>query len=234
MRKQLMLLPPSCLVTKPAGVIVITDTTYFGRQFGYLVVMISGSTKVIYYKRILSETAELYLQAKLAILRLGFEITAVVIDGRTGVKQVFGEYPVQICHFHQKQTIKKYLTSRPKLEMSKELWAVVHVLGIVSREFFSALLFTWYEYWEKVLKERTYQADGKKWNYTHKRVRSAYHSLEKNLPNLYTYEKNQGLCIPTTTNELDGRFSYLKELVRIHRGAKRELKYKIIEEVLAS
>jgi len=195
------------LVTKPAGVIVITDTTYFGRQFGYLVVMISGSTKVIYYKRILSETAELYLQAKLAILRLGFEITAVVIDGRTGVKQVFGEYPVQICHFHQKQTSKKYLTSRPKLEMSKELWAVVHVLGIVSREFFSALLFTWYEYWEKVLKERTYQADGKKWNYTHKRVRSAYHSLEKNLPNLYTYEKNQGLCIPTTTNELDGRFS---------------------------
>jgi hypothetical protein len=40
------------------------------------------------------------------------------------------------------------------------------------------------------------------------------------------------LNIPNTTNSLDGCFAYLKELVRVHRGSRRELKIKIIEEIL--
>jgi hypothetical protein len=41
-----------------------------------------------------------------------------------------------------------------------------------------------------------------------------------------------GLNIPNTTNSLDGCFSYLKELVKIHRGSRKDLKRKIIEEIL--
>jgi hypothetical protein len=53
-----------------------------------------------------------------------------------------------------------------------------------------------------------------------------------NLPYLFTYEKYPGLNIPTTANSLDGCFAYLKELVRVHRGSKRNLKDKIIENIL--
>ena len=45
-------------------------------------------------------------------------------------------------------------------------------------------------------------------------------------------KKYPGLNIPNTTNSLDGCFAYLKELVRVHRGSKRSLKKKIIEEIL--
>jgi hypothetical protein len=33
-------------------------------------------------------------------------------------------------------------------------------------------------------------------------------------------------------NSLDGCFAYLKELVRVHRGSTRNLKMKIIDEIL--
>jgi hypothetical protein len=46
------------------------------------------------------------------------------------------------------------------------------------------------------------------------------------------YEKYPELNIPNTTNSLDGCFAYLKELVRVHRGSRRDLKDKIIEEIL--
>jgi hypothetical protein len=56
--------------------------------------------------------------------------------------------------------------------------------------------------------------------------------LRLNLPYLFTYQKHQELAIPNTTNSLDGCFAYLKELVRVHRGSSRDLKIKIIEEIL--
>jgi len=68
--------------------------------------------------------------------------------------------------------------------------------------------------------------------YTHKRLRSAYRSLKINLPYLFTYQKYPQLNIPNTTNSLDGCFAYLKELVRVHRGANKGRKRKIIHDIL--
>jgi hypothetical protein len=53
-----------------------------------------------------------------------------------------------------------------------------------------------------------------------------------NLPYLFTYQKHPDLNIPNTTNSLDGCFAYLKELVKVHKGSKKSLKRKIIEEIL--
>ena len=69
-------------------------------------------------------------------------------------------------------------------------------------------------------------------HYTHERLRSGARSLRTNLPFLFTYERYPELNIPNTTNSLDGCFAYLKELVRVHRGSKRDLKDKIIEDIL--
>ncbi|MCX5807730.1 MAG: hypothetical protein NT010_16945, partial [Proteobacteria bacterium] len=97
---------------------------------------------------------------------------------------------------------------------------------------FIASLDTWYMQWSSFLKERTTDPITGKWHYTHKRLRSAYRSLRLNLPYLFTYQKHPELKIPNTTNSLDGCFAYLKELLRVHRGSTRNLRNKIIEEVL--
>ncbi|MEW6408460.1 MAG: hypothetical protein AB1465_07440, partial [Patescibacteria group bacterium] len=58
-------------------------------------------------------------------------------------------------------------------------------------------------------------------------------SITKNLPILYTYQKYPELNIPNTTNSLDGTFSHLKDMLRIHRGLKRTQKLKMIDEILS-
>lgn len=163
---------------------------------------------------------------------MGYTIQAIVLDGRPGVRQLFSDIPVQMCHFHQKQIITRYLTNNPKLEAGIELKKLVTVLCETTGQDFTAALDAWYGTWSSFLKERTTDPFTGRWHYTHKRLRSAYRSLKLNLPFLFTYEKHPGLKIPNTTNSLDGCFAYLKELVRVHRGSKRDLKGKIIEEIL--
>ena len=46
---------------------------------------------------------------------------AIVCDGRRGLTQAFGGIPVQMCMFHQRAIIRRYLTLKPKLEASKRL-----------------------------------------------------------------------------------------------------------------
>ncbi|HSW62829.1 MAG TPA: hypothetical protein VLH56_05930 [Dissulfurispiraceae bacterium] len=52
------------------------------------------------------------------------------------------------------------------------------------------------------------------------------------LPSLFTYQKHPELNIPNTTNSLDGLFAHLKDLLRVHRGLKKDLKNKIIADFL--
>lgn len=163
---------------------------------------------------------------------MGYTIKAIVLDGRPGVRQLFSDIPVQMCHFHQKQIITRYLTNNPKLEASIELKKLTKVLCETNEKDFTTVLDTWHDRWYFFIRERTIDPVTGRWHYTHKRLRSAYRSLKVNLPYLFTYEKYPELNMPNTTNSLDGCFAYLKELVRVHRGSKKVLKDKIIEEIL--
>jgi len=123
---------------------------------------------------------------------------------------------------------------RPKLEAAIELRNITANLTSIDKEKFIHILDLWHTKWVDFLKERTINPENpRRWFYTHKRVRSAYGSLKSNLPYLFTYKDYPTLEIPNTTNSLDGYFAHLKELTKIHRGAKRELKSKIINEILA-
>ena len=218
----------------PQEVVLILDATFFKRIFGVLVVRAPHLKKNIYWKEIAGETINEYLETRIAVEKMGFKIKAVIIDGRPGVRNLFLDVPVQMCHFHQKQIINRYLTLRPKLQAAIELRAITANLCHTNKEKFTHILDLWHEKWVDFLKERTINHDNpRRWFYTHKRVRSAYRSLNSNLPYLFTYKDYPDLEIPNTTNSLDGYFSHLKELTRIHRGAKRELKSKIIDEILA-
>jgi hypothetical protein len=137
-----------------------------------------------------------------------------------------------MCHFHQKAIINRYLTRRPRLQAGKELRSLVMTLCRTNEKDFNEALQMWHETWQPFLKERTIEIGTKRWYYTHKRLRAAYRSLKNNLPHLFTYQRYPELNIPNTTNSLDGSFAHLKELVKLHRGLKLDLKLKIIHAYL--
>lgn len=180
------------------------------------------------------ETVADYQRGRMAIQKLGFKIKAIVLDGRSGVRNLFSDIPVQMCHFHQKQIIQRYLTLHPKLEAGIELKAIVDTLTSAKEEIFTQEFTAWCDKWNDFLKERTVNPITKRWSYTHKRVRSARHSLKTNLPFLFTYQRYPELNIPNTTNALEGNFSWLKQDVNIHRGMTRQLRDKLIEHILTN
>lgn len=187
----------------------------------------------LYWTEVATETAAVYQEGRQILEELGYAFVAIVLDGRRGIREVFGDIPVQICHFHQLAASKRYLTSRPKLEAGIELRAVALSLPKLNEELLSQALDEWRVKWQDFLKERTYTEDRKHWQYTHRRIRAAYRSLKTNLPYLFTYQKYPNLHIPNTTNSLDGSFSHLKGLLGLHRGLKCQRRWRIIQEVLA-
>lgn len=212
--------------------VAVMDCTFFGRVKGYLVVRDPHKSENVYWLEIARETIDEYMCARDTLESLGFVIKAVIADGRPGLKRLYENIPVQMCHFHQKQIITRYLTTRPKLQASIELRELVYVLLDADEKSFTNELVAWHTKWHEFLKEKTTNPETGKWHYTHKRLRSAHRSLKTNLPYLFTYRKYPELNIPNTTNSLDGFFAHLKELVRMHRGLKLDLKRKIIETKL--
>ena len=212
--------------------VAVMDCVFFGRKSGYLVVRDPHRKENVYWSEIERETLDEYQCARDTLESLGFVIRAVVADGKPGLKPLYEKIPVQMCHFHQKAIVTRYLTRRPRLEAGKELRKLVHDLGDSDDECLALELTAWHDKWREFLAERTTNPDNGKWHYTHKRLRSAHKSLKKHLPYLFTYLNHLDLDIPNTTNGLEGSFAYLKELVRVHRGIKPDLKRKMINSIL--
>jgi len=189
-----------------------------------------GNSGVILYKQYVKhETNKLYLTGIEEIARRGIKIQSIICDGRKGLLQLFNDIPVQMCNFHQIAIIRRYLTKKPKMQASKELWEHVLLLTKTDKESFEGGLMVWFCKWESFLNERKQDANGK-YRYVHKRLRSAYRSLKTNLPWLFTWYDNMGLNIPNTTNSIDGQFAELKNKLRNHNGLSIARKRKFIDE----
>ncbi|MEK7091913.1 MAG: hypothetical protein AAB900_02905 [Patescibacteria group bacterium] len=179
-----------------------------------------------------SETKENYALLRNNIESRGFRLTAVVLDGRTGIPRVFSDIPVQICQFHQLQIVRRKLTLRPETEAGQTLLAIGFSISKKNEATLAQELDVWFKKYGDFINERTYTVGTKRWRYTHRRVRSAHNSLKKNLPFLYTYQKHQELNIPNTTNSLDGYWSRVKNLLSAHRVKNKERIRKIATEIL--
>ena len=207
------------------------DTTYFGRKFGVMVFKNSLTGQILFKQYVKQETNKLYLSGIEEITRRGIKIQAIICDGRKGLLQLFDNIPIQMCHFHQVAIIRRYLTKRPKMQASKELWEHVLLLSRTDKESFVGGLKDWYDKWKDFLNERKIDASGKN-RYVHKRLRSAYRSLQTNLLWLFTWYDNMELKIPNTTNAIDGHFADLKNKLRNHNGLSIVRKKKFIDEFL--
>lgn len=217
----------------PGTVVLIPDTTFFGRDYGIMVCRDPHRKKNVYWQEVNAETAREYFKARKVLQQQGVAITAVVIDGRRGLKAVFADIPIQVCQFHQIAVVTRYLTRRPKLEAGKELRTIALLLTELSEEWFNKYLNDWHEKWKEFLKERTYSEDKKHWQYTHRRIRAAFRSLKTNAPYLFTYLKYPELKIPNATNSLDGYFGRMKKLLNVHNGLSRKNRYLFISEILS-
>lgn len=216
----------------PQLLVFAADVSFFSRGDGVLVFRSPRFKKNLFWKFVRGENPEIYRSARKELEAQGFIFQAVVLDGRRGVREVFSDIPVQMCHFHQKAILRRYLTLRPKLEAGQELLAIGRTLAFIEGEDFKKLLDEWFGRWYYFLKEKTFESDEKHWHYTHKKIRSAYHSLKNNLPYLFTFEKFPELKIPNTTNSLDGFFSKMKTLLRVHNGLSEERRNRVVCEIL--
>jgi hypothetical protein len=216
----------------PREIHVIADVVFFGRKYGVCVFRSPELKMNIGWAEVETETPFVYQLGKNHLEKLGYVITSITIDGKRGVASVFNDIPIQMCHFHQLQIITRYLTRKPKLEASKELRKIALTLTYSTEENFKKELDSWYKKWKVFLNEKTINPETGRWFFTHKRLRSAYRSLTTNLSYLFTYQKHPNLNISTTTNSLDGSFSHLKTLLRIHRGQTQIRRKKMIDEIL--
>ena len=204
------------------------DTTYWGREYGLMLFKdaITGRDLLWYFVK--NETNALYAQGVSELEGMGYEIPAVVFDGRTGLPAKFPGKKVQICQFHQQKTVRKYLTKKPKTEAAKELKQIVDMLTKTDKESFVGMFEGWCMKWDDYLKERTSDPGTGKSRYSHKRLRSAYLSIKRNLPLLFTWYDNFEMGIPNTTNLIDGHFSMLKRMLRSHNGLSQKRREKLI------
>ena len=127
-------------------------------------------------------------------------------------------------------TINRYLTRNPKLGIAIDLQKIIRNLTTTTEEKFTKKLDIWYAKYKDVLLEKSINLETQKSSYTHPKVVSAYKSLRKNTPYLFTYKKYPDLKINNTTNAIDGGvFSPMKKLIHVHAGLSKSLKLKMVD-----
>ena len=164
----------------------------------------------------------------------GFRIYWAVIDGMKGLAKALYPIPVQLCQFHQILTVRKYITQDPDIEASKALLDLVNNITKMDKESFIGAFNEWYVKYQDVLNERVHDRRIKKKTppYMRPKLRSAYFSVKRNMPLLWTFYDRSELGLPNTNNALEGLFSELKTKVRVHSGISKENRKKLLDELI--
>ena len=211
------------------------DTTYWGRRFGLMVIRDALRGRVLWRKYVTHETIADYMEGVDWLRSHGFKIYGAVIDGMKGLARALWPIPVQLCQFHQKMLIvRRYITQDPDIEASKVLLDLVGDITRMDKESFIGAFNEWYEKYQDVLNERVHDKRIKKKTppYMRPRLRSAYFSVKRNMPLLWTFYDRPETGLPNTNNALEGLFSDLKTKVRVHSGIGKENRRKLLDEYM--
>ena len=229
-RRKLDLIRVSRIISSSKSIVVLMDTTYWGRSFGVVTFKDWRTKRVLWRKFVRYERLSDYQEGVAWLETHNFKIEGIVCDGLKGMFQLFSCYRVQMCQYHQLRIVQRYLTRSPELPASKELLIIVNMLCHTDKESFIGAFEAWYKRWEAFLKERTIDKKTGKSHYVHKRMRSAYLSLKRNMPYLWTWYDHIDVGIPNTNNALEGMFTDLKTKLRNHAGLSKKRRKKFIDE----
>lgn len=217
--------------------VIAMDCTYFGREYGLLIVIDVHTGDCLYCQEIGHYETIMDYQRAIMCLRNEYHIypKACVTDGKKGMYSMLEYYHIkpQFCHFHQLQIVNKYLTKKPVLEPNIELRQIALSLTHVDHKTFYNMFNSWRWRYQVWLREKTYNPETGKREYTHQDTRKAARSLLVNLPYLFTFEYNPELNIPNTNNMLEGINSTIKDKLKRHRGMNKSLKLKLIRSFLS-
>jgi hypothetical protein len=157
------------------------------------------------------------------------------LEGMRGLAQALRPYPLQLCQFHQMLTVRHYLIQEPDLDASRELLELVNRITRMDKESFVREFREWYDRHKDVVDERVHDRRIKRKTppYMRPRLRSAYLSVKRNMPLLWTFQDFPNIGLPNTNNGLEGIFSDIKTKLRVHSGLSREHRKKLIDEYLA-
>jgi hypothetical protein len=183
--------------------------------------------KNILWKEVKWETIQDYKDGIATLQNQWRIIKAIVCDGKRWLLWWL-DIPVQMCVFHQKQIMRRYITKTPKLEANKELQDISWLIWIIRKTTIQQWMDDRHKRYKNFLLEKNDSG-----NYVHTRTRKAYRSLKNNLQYLYTFSDYEWIIdIPKTTNSIESVFSHLKQKVWLHRWLKKHRKLRLIDEFL--
>lgn len=228
------------VISRDKDVTILLDTTYWGRDFGLMVIKDALRNKILWRKYVRHETIADYMEGIEWLRSHGFRIYGAVRDGLKGLFKALHPIPVQMCQVHQQRIVRTYLTSKPELEASMELLELSMELLELSKSMtstdkdsFIGAFNTWYERWKQFMSERSIDKTTGKKRYTHRRLRSAYLSIKRNMPFLWTFYDRPELGLPNTNNSLEGTFTDIKSKLRVHSGMSKSNRVKFLDEYIS-
>ena len=153
----------------------------------------------------------------------------VVTDGGSGfakaVRETWPRTRVQRCVFHAFSQVKRYTTTRPKLQAGVELYGLakdlMHLETLHQADLWVERYLQWCGFWADFLEDVTV-VDGQR-RFTHERLRKARSSLSSlvSAGTLFTYLDpvlTVAGPLPSTNNRIEGMNSQIRAMLRNHRG----------------
>jgi len=155
---------------------LLIDATFFGRDYGYL--CFHDTKRVIYFKEIKTETVRDLRIGLLALKKAKYKINSVTIDGRRGyinnIRKIIGNIPIQMCLFHQKAIIRRYITDRPTTKCGKDLKELAKTIcQVENQQNFIDNFYKLKNKYQHFLHQRNDKGE-----YKHTSTRSAFRSIE--------------------------------------------------------
>jgi hypothetical protein len=197
----------------PRPINLLIDATFFGREYGFLV--FHDCNKVIYFKEIKTESIQHFREGLIAVRDCGYyTINSITVDGRRGyinnIRKLLGNIPIQMCIFHQKAIVRRYITDRPRSEVGIKLKNIMNNLcksncSELHQEFIDQF-YALKDQYHYILQQKNSEG-----NYKYSNIRSAFRSIDQNMIYLFTYSDHHYQNIPPTNNHLEGLFGHLKE-----------------------
>lgn len=203
------------------------DATYWGRNWGVLLALDEESGMPLFVSFINHERVQDYIDAVTSIQQRGFIIKGLILDGMQSLFREFKDHKLQMCHFHMRQIVRRYVTKSPKLLAARELNELMKDLTKLSKQEFTDRYQQWKTQWEATLNRRSQLKSGKT-QYTHRRLRSAMHSIDFYMPYLFTYQTDGCEGMPNTNNKIEGTFTDLKKNLNNHSGMNEQNRKRFI------
>lgn len=207
------------------------DATYFGNDYGFI--CFHDSRRVIYFHEIAVETSQDILQGLSVLKAAGYRFKSVTIDGRKGfaeaIRKVCGPVPIQLCLFHARAIVRRYLGPNPATDAAKDLAKLMsNVRAIYPQNFIDQFTHLQNKHHEILRHPHPLLKRSR----NRQRIRLAYRFVQNNMHRFFTFREFPESHIPTTTNHLEGLFSHLKERINLHRGLNQNNKKKAIKFLL--